>query len=204
MNEKCKTCRYAYRYKGEATFCLLYNQLKDNCADYEEIKSSLTAVRKSCANCHYGYKYPDERIKIVCNNTKLSPDVMRGANDVCSEYSPAIPLKECSEQATPKLSAAREAEEKCCGACAFMIGESPYGDGTCAKIFAETVYCGDQCHGDHFVSKEDMERAVEVLEAHNKWRRDDNVPNSQPMQDPKELGKAIDLAILFCKTFMDL
>ena len=141
MNEKCKTCGYAYRYKGEATYCLLYNQLKDNCADYEEVKQPATA---------------------------------------------------------------RKAEEKCCGACAFMIGESPYGDGTCAKIFAETVYCGDKCHGDHFVSKEDMERAVKVLEAHNKWRRDNNVPNSQPMVDPRELGKAIDLAILFCKTFMDL
>ena len=158
---------------------------------------------KTCKTCQYCYHHPDGRL--ICNNPKLLnwPWVIK-ENDSCEDYLQVKSLDECIKQATPKLSAAREAEERCCGACCFMIGESPYGDGTCAKIFAETVYCGDQCHGDHFVSKDDMERAVKVLEAHNRWRRDDNVPNSQPMVDPKELGKAIDRAIDFIKTFMEL
>ena len=158
---------------------------------------------KTCATCHYCCHHPDG--SLICNNHKLSNGPwVTGENDSCTEYSPSKTLAECIKQATPALSAAGEEEEKCCGACAFMIGESPYCDGTCAKIFAETVYCCDQCHGDHFVSKDDIERAVKVLEAHNKWRRDDNVPNSQPMVDPKELGKAIDLAVNYIKTYIEL
>lgn len=39
------------------------------------------------------------------------------------------------------------------------------------------------------------ERAIEVLKAHNEWRRDDNIPNSKAMVNPTELGKALDKAI---------
>lgn len=96
-----------------------------------------------------------------------------------------------------------------CGECCWMIGEDPYGYGFCAMC-EERVRCSDKCdkcdkcEGKLFVSKDDMAKAVEVLEAHNKWRRDKNVPNSQPMQDPKELGKAIDIAVDFIKTYMEL
>ena len=158
--------------------------------------------QERCATCHYCYHH---QRGFVCSNPE-SPyyQWIRSENDSCTEYSPSKSLEECIKQATPALSAAMEEEERCCGACAYMIGESPYGDGTCAKIFAETVYCGDKCYGDHFVSKDDMTKAVEVLEAHNLWQRDPNVPNSQPMQDPKELGKAIDFAVDYIKTFMGL
>lgn len=37
--------------------------------------------------------------------------------------------------------------------------------------------------------------AIEVLKAHNEWRRDDNFPNSKAMVNPTELGKALDKAI---------
>ena len=39
------------------------------------------------------------------------------------------------------------------------------------------------------------QRAAEILEAHNKRRRDGNVPNSKPAQNPAEIGKAIDVAV---------
>lgn len=95
-------------------------------------------------------------------------------------------------------------EEKCCGDCCWMIGEDCYGYGMCAYIFGEHVRCFDKCHNEHFVDKDDAERYIKVLEAHNKWRRDEHVPNSMPMQDPKEVGKAIDFAVDYCKTFMEL
>ena len=38
-------------------------------------------------------------------------------------------------------------------------------------------------------------KAIEVLQAHNEWRRDANIQNSKRMVDPKELGLAIDKAI---------
>jgi len=160
---------------------------------------------KTCATCHYCYHHPDGRL--ICNNTKLLnwPWVIK-ESDTCENYVQAKSLEECIKQATPKLSSEREEEEKCCGACCYMIGEDCYGYGFCAMC-EERVRCFDkcdQCHGDQFVSKDDMERAVKVLEAHNRWRRDDNVPNSQPMVDPKELGKAIDLAVNYIKTYMEL
>lgn len=36
------------------------------------------------------------------------------------------------------------------------------------------------------------ERAAEILEQHNRWRRGAEIP----MCDPKELGEAIDIAVL--------
>lgn len=40
-----------------------------------------------------------------------------------------------------------------------------------------------------------LQQAIEILEAHNKWRRDGNVPNSLPMQNPTQLGIAIDTVV---------
>jgi hypothetical protein len=41
-------------------------------------------------------------------------------------------------------------------------------------------------------------QAAEILAAHNKWRREDDHNTDHaptPMQDPKEVGLAIDLAV---------
>ena len=38
--------------------------------------------------------------------------------------------------------------------------------------------------------------AKELLMKYNRWRRDDNVPNKYEMPDPKDIGIAIDKAIL--------
>lgn len=95
-------------------------------------------------------------------------------------------------------------QDKCCGSCCWMIGEDHIGQGMCAKIFAEMVYCGDKCHGDQFISREDMRHHVAVLIQANRWRRDQNVPSIYRMVNQKEFGRAIDFAVLYCKTFMEL
>lgn len=40
-----------------------------------------------------------------------------------------------------------------------------------------------------------VEEARDILIQHNKWRRDNSVPNSETMVNPTELGIAIDIAI---------
>ena len=40
-----------------------------------------------------------------------------------------------------------------------------------------------------------IERIIEILEKHQEWRRDQNVPPKTQMQSPIELGTAIDYAI---------
>ena len=54
------------------------------------------------------------------------------------------------------------------------------------------------------VTKEEMQHHLDVLIATNHWRRDQNVPPTYPMPDPKEIGEAIDFAIEYIKTFMEL
>ena len=41
----------------------------------------------------------------------------------------------------------------------------------------------------------ELERVIEILEKHQKWRRDKNVPPKTEMQSPIEIGKAIDYAL---------
>lgn len=94
-------------------------------------------------------------------------------------------------------------EEQCCGNCCWMLGEDIYGNGMCAKIFAELVRCGDTCHQGHFLSREQMRHYIAVLIQHNRWRRDNNVPNARKPVNPTELGKAIDFAIDYLKTMKE-
>lgn len=84
-----------------------------------------------------------------------------------------------------------------------MLGEDIFGSGMCAKIFAELVNCADSCHKDHFLSREQMRHYIAVLIQHNRWRRDNNVPNARKPVNPTELGKAIDFAIDYLKTMKD-
>ena len=54
--------------------------------------------------------------------------------------------------------------------------------------------------------------AMKILELHNKWRRDNHVPNKYEMVNPTELGVAIDTAVealnscisLGCKSYCDI
>ena len=68
----------------------------------------------TCKTCHYAYHHPDG--SLICNNPKLSNGPwVTGKNDSCTKFSPSKSLDECIKQATPALSAAREAEGKCHG-----------------------------------------------------------------------------------------
>lgn len=40
-----------------------------------------------------------------------------------------------------------------------------------------------------------IEEARDLLVHYNAWRRDDHIPNSHSMPNPKEIGIAIDIAI---------
>ena len=40
-----------------------------------------------------------------------------------------------------------------------------------------------------------LERVIEILEKHQEWRRDKNVPPKTEMQSPIEVGTAIDYAL---------
>lgn len=40
-----------------------------------------------------------------------------------------------------------------------------------------------------------IQEAIEILTQFNFWRRDDNLPNSQEIPNPKEVGIAIDKAV---------
>ena len=54
--------------------------------------------------------------------------------------------------------------------------------------------------------------AMKILELHNKWRRDNHVPNKYEMVNPTELGVAIDAAVealnscisLGCESYSDV
>ena len=46
----------------------------------------------------------------------------------------------------------------------------------------------------------DITRAIHVLEKHNEYRRDRNVPSKVDIQNPTEIGQAIDLAVQVLKT----
>ena len=48
---------------------------------------------------------------------------------------------------------------------------------------------------DNNESEMSMKDAMKILINHNKWRRDNHVPNKYEMVNPTDLGKAIEVAI---------
>ena len=47
-----------------------------------------------------------------------------------------------------------------------------------------------------------LSKAIKILEAHNKWRRDNSVPPKTKMQNPTELGIAFETVIKHAKTLL--
>ena len=45
------------------------------------------------------------------------------------------------------------------------------------------------------INADDLDKTIEILEQHQKWRRDRNVPPKVPQTHPVELGDALDHAI---------
>ena len=46
-----------------------------------------------------------------------------------------------------------------------------------------------------------IKQAIKIVESHNKWRRDNNVPPKTKMGNPTELGKALDVLLIVAKDY---
>ena len=46
-----------------------------------------------------------------------------------------------------------------------------------------------------------LKQAIKIVESHNKWRRDNNVPPKTRMVDPKRLGVALDVLLIVAKDY---
>lgn len=46
-----------------------------------------------------------------------------------------------------------------------------------------------------------LKQAIRIVESHNKWRRDNNVPPKYQMVDVKELGIALDVLLVVAKDY---
>ena len=94
--------------------------------------------------------------------------------------------------------------KNCCGNCYFFKhGNSDTGFGKCHNPNGG-MSCRPNSVCYRHITKEQAERYAYVLNEHNKWRRDEHVPNSLPMQDPTELGLALDFATDVIRTFKRL
>ena len=46
-----------------------------------------------------------------------------------------------------------------------------------------------------------LKQAIRIVESHNKWRRDNNVPPKTKMGNPKQLGVALDVLLTVAKDY---
>ena len=46
-----------------------------------------------------------------------------------------------------------------------------------------------------------LKQAIKIVENHNKWRRDNNVPPKTQMVEPKKLGVALDVLLIVAKNY---
>ena len=49
-----------------------------------------------------------------------------------------------------------------------------------------------------------LKQAIKIIENHNKWRRDNNVPPKTKMGDPKKLGVALDVLLMVAKDYIKI
>lgn len=99
-------------------------------------------------------------------------------------------------------------EHNCCGECIWLAQEitDAYGSGYCVKHVKPQSSKDSVCSADpcgRYVDHADLRHAVAVLIQHNRWRRDQHVPNYCMPVNPVDLGKAIDLVVDYTKTYME-
>lgn len=105
-----------------------------------------------------------------------------------------------------------------CKHCGKKLKYDPNND--TYAVYNGDIYCGTECmlfdvdysgvdvssfskdawdSNDYFDEKDhnnmSLQDAMSILIRHNKWRRDNHVPNKYEMVDPTELGVAIEAAI---------
>lgn len=94
-------------------------------------------------------------------------------------------------------------EERFCGNCCWFKHEDTDGYGICYQYDWTYPNCGNVPCED-YVSERLMRHYRAVLLQANRYRRDQHVPSIYRMPDPKELGKAIDLACEYMRVFSNL
>ena len=95
-------------------------------------------------------------------------------------------------------------EERCCGDCCWFKHEDVSGWGICYHSSVGYLDGSRNCAMNackHYVGEAEFRHLVAVLIQANRYRRDNHVPSIYKMPNPKELGKAIDFAVEYMKTF---
>lgn len=69
----------------------------------------------------------------------------------------------------------------------------------CEEDWDSSINWGDNNENDMSIKD-----AMKILIQHNKWRRDNHIPNKYDMVNPTELGKAIEVAINVMKELIDV
>ena len=49
-----------------------------------------------------------------------------------------------------------------------------------------------------------LKQAIRIVENHNKWRRENNVPPKTKMVNPTELGKALDVLLIVARDYQKI
>ena len=49
-----------------------------------------------------------------------------------------------------------------------------------------------------------LKQAIKIVEKHQRWRRDPNVPSKTQMGCPYEVGKAIDVLLIVAKDYLTI
>jgi hypothetical protein len=75
-----------------------------------------------------------------------------------------------------------------------MLFDVDYG-GVDVSLFSKEDWDLSINWDDNNENEMSIKDAMSILIRHNKWRRDNHVPNKYEMVNPTELGKAIEVAI---------
>jgi len=83
-----------------------------------------------------------------------------------------------------------------------MLYDVDYGFANVENISEDTFNSEDywSCDCNNEMS---VKEAMNILIQHNKWRRDNHIPNKYDMVNPTELGKAIEVAISSMEKLLD-
>ena len=77
-------------------------------------------------------------------------------------------------------------------------------DGVNVSSFNKEDWDSSINFGDNNENDMSIKDAMKILIQHNKWRRDNHIPNKYDMVNPTELGKAIEVAINAMKELIDI
>ena len=68
-------------------------------------------------------------------------------------------------------------------------------------MFANVVFTKVSIQQRFKIKAMTLKQAIRIVENHNKWRRDNNVPPKTKMGNPKKLGVALDVLLIVAKDY---